>query len=278
MAEVKKSGSKKNGPALGKRAKIDSAQRNMLVAVGIASVVFGITLVMVVYFAKTISFNAKLIGVKDEVIASYKQAQNSLESISNEINDLAYNEFFESVARQRSEKCRNSNKLGEIEEYSLEELDKASECSALRVITDALPTQQNIETALTSFIILLELPENGTVVTNASAGDISSASIGEDGTTLNTIGVTLTFEDGDASRIMNSLSSIENSIRNYDIRLANFNFGDGLEINAEYSAYYTDSATLHNIRRIVCADAENENCIKAGGDNTKIEVIVTPDY
>lgn len=274
MADVKKTSNKKNGPAIGKRAKIDSAQRNMLIAVGIASVVFGITLVMVVYFAKSISFNAKVIGVRDEVIVSYKQAQNALETITSEINDLAYNEYFESVARQRSEKCSNLSVTGEIEEYSLEKLDEASECSALRVITDALPTTQNIETALTSFIILLELPENGTVVSNASAGDISYATVGES-TDLNTIGVTLTFEDNDIMRIMNSLYSIENSIRNYDIKIANFTFGDdgALEINSEFSAYYTDKASLHNVKRITCADADNDNCLAKGGDGAITEVI-----
>lgn len=264
---------KKNGPALAKRAKIDKAQQNMLIAVGVASVVFGITLVMVVYFAKTISFNAKLIGVKDEVITSYKQTQSSLEAISEQVFELANNENFESVARQRSEDCRAANNLDEIQEYSLEELNKASECSALRVITDALPTVENIETALTSFIILLELPENGTQVTNATAADVMSTTIGDD-TLLNTIGITLTFDDDDSNRIMNSLTSIEKSIRNYDIRLASMTFRDnsGLEINAEYSTYFSSASTLHMVKRIVCADSDNENCVQAGGDGTMIEL------
>ena len=50
------SSSNKKNVAIGKRAKIDSAQKHMLIFVGSASVLLGVTVVAVIYFAKLISF------------------------------------------------------------------------------------------------------------------------------------------------------------------------------------------------------------------------------
>ena len=99
MASSSKSGGKT--VAIGKRAKIDSAQRYMLIFVGVASVLLGITVVAVIYFAKTISFNAKLIAAKDEIITVYKNTQKNLDSISNKISGLSTHDYLESVGRMR---------------------------------------------------------------------------------------------------------------------------------------------------------------------------------
>ncbi|MCQ2568730.1 MAG: hypothetical protein MJ155_00330 [Candidatus Saccharibacteria bacterium] len=278
MANSKTNSNKKNGPAIGKRAKIDKAQRNMLIVVAIASVVLGITLVLVVYFAKTMSFNAKLIGVNGEVINVYKQTQTSLETISNEVTDLASNEYFESVARQRSEDCAVFDESGEDNaktEFSLEEIETARECSALRVITDALPSVMNKETAMTSFIILLELPSDGSSVDSASGGELGSATVGD--VTLNTIDMAVSFDDSDEGKIFRSLESIEKSIRNFDIKAASITFrgSEGLELGTTYATYYSGDSTLQYIKRTVCADKENEKCIKAGGDDSIVDMAVS---
>lgn len=275
MANSKSSSSKKSGPAIGKRAKIDKAQRNMLIFVGAASVVLGVTLVLVVYFAKTMAFNSKIIGVNGEVIDVYKRTQSSLETISNEITELSSNEYFESVGRQRNESCAvfdESDGRDAKTEFSLEEIETARECSALRVITDALPSVMNRETAMTSFIILLELPTDGSSVDSATGGDIGSATVGD--VTLNTIDVAVNFDDSDEGRIFKSLESIEKSIRNFDIKSVAITFrdGQGLELGTTYATYYSGDSSLQYIKRTICADKDNEKCMKAGGDDSIIDV------
>ncbi len=263
---------KKNGPAIGKRAKIDRAQRNMLIVVAAASVVLGISLVLVVYFAKTMSFNTKLIGVNDEVIDVYKKTQSSLETVSGEITELATNEYFESVARQRSENCAVFDDGKGETEFSLEEIETARECSALRVITDALPSVLNKETALTGFITLLDLPTDGSSVDSVVGGDLSSVTI-ED-VNLNTIDISVNFDDSDENKIFRSLESIEKSIRNYDIKEVGITFreDDGLELSTTYMTYYSGDSSLKEIKRTVCADGESEKCKKAGGDGTIVDL------
>ena len=274
MAE-KTNSSKKSGPAIGKRAKIDKAQRNMLIFVGAASVVLGITLVLVVYFAKTMAFNAKIIGVNGEVIDVYKRTQTSLETISREITELSANESFESVGRQRSENCAvfdEEEGNGVKTEFSLEEIETARECSALRVITDALPSVMNRETAMTSFIILLELPTDGSSVDSASGGDLGVATVGD--VSLNTIDMAVSFDDSDEGRIFRSLESIEKSIRNFDIKSVAITFrdGQGLELGTTYATYYSGDSSLQYIKRTICADKDNEKCMKAGGDDSIVDM------
>jgi hypothetical protein len=85
MAEKKMKGEKAKGRGKGvafaKWAKIDKAQRNMFLAVCAASIVLGVTVVSIIYFAKVIAFNGKLISEKDKIIKDYKSIQTSLNNI-----------------------------------------------------------------------------------------------------------------------------------------------------------------------------------------------------
>lgn len=63
--------------AISKRLKIDEAQRTMLVGVFIASLMLGAAIVLIVYFARYIAFNAKVIGAKNDAIAAYSGAIES---------------------------------------------------------------------------------------------------------------------------------------------------------------------------------------------------------
>ena len=271
MATSSKGSSK--SVALGKRAKIDSAQRNMLLFVGGASVLLGITVVAVIYFAKTISFNSKLIAAKDEVISVYKKTQDNLKSISNKISGLSTNEYLESVGRMRDNVCESYDSAGMDEKYSLEQLPNVRKCSALRVITDALPYTKNQDSALTSFYILLLLAKNGALVDSIRATDFDDTKINN--VPLSTMKISADFKES-PNRVLNSINSIEKSIRNFNVNKATLNYSvdektgiKSLSLSAAYISYSADKAGLVTVKKTVCANAKNENCIKAGGDGHK---------
>lgn len=268
--------------ALGKKAKIDSAQRNMLIFVGIASVIFGVTIVAVVYFAKLIAFNNKLIGAKEDVITAYKETQENLRSISNQINTLSENDYLESVARMRNDVCGgygndsgdgdDENKEKNSDGFTLDSLERARECSALRVITDAMPYTVNIDSTLTSLYVLLSRAEDGSRIDSVRQRDLSGK--GYEDMSFTSTSVNISFMD-DATRIRNSLASIERSIRvfNPTVAVLSFRVDDegndaGLELNATYEAYNGGTSSLGSVRKTICAKADNENCAKAGGDGT----------
>ena len=261
--------------ALGKRAKIDSAQRNMLIFVGAASVVLGITIVAVIYFAKTISFNKKLISAKDEVIASYKSTQKNLNDISNKISGLSTNEYLESVGRMRDSICEGYDGKGMDVKYSLEQLPNVRKCSALRVITDALPYTRNQDSAVTSFYILIMLAKNGALVDGLRPNDFEASSVG--GYRFNAMKINVDFK-APQENIINSLSSIEKSIRNYNISKLTLSYGRGddagsnINYSASYLTYSAEKAGLIQIKRVVCAKADNEKCRQAGGDGSMKEI------
>ncbi len=269
MASSSKSGGKT--VAIGKRAKIDSAQRYMLIFVGVASVLLGITVVAVIYFAKTISFNAKLIAAKDEIITVYKNTQKNLDSISNKISGLSTNDYLESVGRMRDiNVCSAYDGQGVDSKYSLEQLPNVRKCSALRVITDALPYTNNADSALTSFYILLLLADNtGASVNSINSTEFNSEVIG--GVPISTLRISAEFRDT-PTKVLNSISSIEKSIRNYNVNKMTLTYGseeDGsnrLNLSAQYVTYSADKAGLTTVKRVVCAKADNEKCTKAGGD------------
>ena len=274
MASSSKSGNK--AVAIGKRAKIDSAQRYMLIFVGVASVLLGITVVAVIYFAKTISFNAKLISAKDQVIAVYKSTQENLDSISNKISGLSINDYLESVGRMRDiNVCASYDGKGIDQTYSLEQLPNVRKCSALRVITDALPYTKNQDSALTSFYILLLLADNtGASVDSIKSTEYDTTVVG--GVSLSSLRINAEFRDTPV-KVMQSISSIEKSIRSYSISKMTFSYGSDeetanmLSLSANYVTYSADKAGLITVKKTVCAKADNEKCTKAGGDGHEIE-------
>lgn len=274
MASSSKSGNK--AVAIGKRAKIDSAQRYMLIFVGVASVLMGITVVAVIYFAKTISFNAKLIATKDEIIESYKHTQDNLDSISNKISGLSTNDYLESVGRMRDiNVCSEYDGQGMDTKYSLEKLPNVRKCSALRVITDALPYTKNPDSALTSFYILLLLADNK----GAQVDSISSSSFEDtviNGVNLSTLKISADFRDS-PEKVLRSMTSIEKSIRNFNVTNMTLTFGsneqtgNNLALSSTYVVYSANKAGLITVKKTVCAKATNEKCTKSGGDGHVIE-------
>jgi len=274
--------------ALAKRAKIDKAQQLMLLAVCGASIVLGITVVGIVYFAKVIKFNARLIDEKDTVILGYKEIQNNLESIASTVSALTDNDKLESVARKRADECYSKADAAEGGStiYSLEDIEVARTCSSLRLIPDAMPSTENADAASTSLYQLLLWSNNNSGVQVESLGpndNYSDMTITDsDGmeSTAKTIGLALTLNDT-ADAVKGALSSIENSIRNYDIKSASISWnhaedGDGggeyIELSAAYVTYYSTATGLQRSKKTLCADKESEACVKAGGDGTIKEV------
>ncbi len=89
------------------------------------------------------------------------------------------------------------------------------------------------------------------------------------------IGATIMIKDS-ATKVRKSISSIENSIRNYDIKSATINWTEmangemaSIEMSATYASYYSDdvSVTSKRLRDVICADKTSDGCKKAKGSS-----------
>ena len=269
---------KGKGVAFGKWAKIDKAQRNMFFAVCGASVVLGIAIVGIIYFSKVISFNATLIGEKAAIIEDYKDIQNSLVSISNQVNNLAVDDTLEVVGRTRAADCLNRSAKMLTESSSVEDLEVTRTCTALRVIPDAMPSSANTEAMLASLnqLLLWSNDGNGVLIEGLSGTETDGVSfVDENGnaikTTMSTMGAAVSIED-DADKVKGALDTIENSIRNYDIAAASIEWSgdnyddDGvyhpqrISLSASFNAYYSNSVSIEKQKKKVCASKESAKC------------------
>ena len=280
--KVKSSGaSSSKGVAIAKRAKIDSAQKNMLVAVGITSMLLGITIVGVIYLTKKISFNVEKISANDAVIVDLKTTQNNLVVLSDSVSKLASDERLESVATERSDtKCDQEalKKISSDDGYDLENIEIVRTCSALRVIADTLPSSKNQDATNSSINWLIIHDNKGVKLEGLSGSD--SVAIGNlssgDGETLNlkALGSTISIRDN-PTRINKAISSIENSIRNYDIVSASISWSgydrkaedSEIQYSATYASYYSDKVGLQKQTKVICADDTSKKCTSAGGSS-----------
>lgn len=261
---------KGKGVAFGKWAKIDKAQRNMFLAVCATSVVLGITIVSIVYFAKVIAFNGKLIGEKDQVIKDYKSIQDSLNNISKEVDDLRNNENLEVVGRTRAADCMKLTSKLDAEKETINDIELARVCTSLRVIPDAIPSKSNLEATLASLNQLLLWSDGAIKIEGISSSDVEAATLYDESgnqvqTTLNPIGASLSIDDT-TSRVHHALDTIENSIRNYDIASASITFSgdstdsDSIELHSTFRAYYSSTVNIEKQSKKICADEKSEKC------------------
>ena len=273
MVDIRKNGSGNNekGVAFAKRAKIDSEQKGILIAVCLASMVLGITVVGAVYLIKVIQFNAKVISVKDTVISDYTSIQKSLDSINQDVIDLSSNENLESVGRQRStQNCSGTDaKTWALSEgYKASEIELARTCSALRVISDTLPSTNNSASTLASLNQLIAW--SGTNMESLSSSAVTNSSdyssIDSESSTAHIIAASMVLSDS-ADKIKGTLAQIESSIRNYDISSAAITWVkhegttvQSIELNATYNAYYSDPVSITKKHKLVCADDKNAKC------------------
>lgn len=252
------------GAAFGKRAKIDQAQKTMMIAICLSSVILGATAVGVVYLTKTIKFNAAIIEDKDKVIADYKQSQKNLEIVKTSIEELKTNEYLESIAGTRDAgRCSdytNGNNASE------ENIELMRNCSSLRVISDTLPSGLNKEATLSSFnqLLLWSNNSNGVSIEGLSGDVNGTADMTGLSENIHPISVSISLSDS-ASRVNSALSVIESSIRNFDIASASLAWNsedDAVELHASYNAYYSSPVEITTNKRKICSDDKNEVCIK----------------
>jgi len=288
MASEKEAG---EGGALLKRIKITKAQRTMFIFVCGASMILGVTAVLGIYFTKTIIFDNKLIKQKDIVIDSLKQSQDSLEGMSAQIDALTSNEYLESVSTDRSLlfNCDDYSSSSAFSEFDTkEEVEKARRCSSLRVISDAMPSTSGTTASGTSQVTLDDVrsttqvqidlimneaqldtddDENGTSIDDAGQSSSSELSSLIEPYSMFNIGINAS---GSLDKMKNFLSTIDKSVRNFDLRSATFEIteGNNLQFSGEYYAYYTTPVNLQVFDRTICADEESEECVAKGGDES----------
>lgn len=264
------------GVAFAKWAKIDSAQQKMFLAVCGTSILLGVTIVSIIYFAKVIAFNGTLIGEKDKIIKDYTSIQKSLQSISSQVNELSSNENLEAVARTRAADCAKYLDLDKSEDEESEDSNKidsielARVCTSLRVIPDAIPSKKNVEATLASLNQLLLWSDGSIKIDGITGSDVEGGSSIKDSDgnvskSLRSVGATLSLDDT-SGKVRNALDTIENSIRNYDIASASISFsGDSttsetIEFHATFRAYYSDTVNIEKKSKKVCADNTSEKC------------------
>ena len=285
------------GVAFSKWAKIDTAQRNMLVAVCVTSIIFGITVVGVIYAIRVMSFNATLIGEKEKIVSNYKDIQSSLDQMSEEVDALKSNENLEVLARTRSADCASITSK-DLEKAGISDLELSRTCSALRIIPDALPAGDNLEATLASMNKLLLEGDHNINIESLGASDVEDGGYSsssddydeedeedyadedyddeEEGSvvkksSLVPVGITFVVSDS-TNTIHAALDSIERSVRNYDIASATITFKDAsvdeegtstgpkIELTATYRAYYSKASKFEEKIKKVCADKTSEKC------------------
>ena len=288
MASEKEAG---EGGALLKRIKITKAQRTMFIFVCGASMILGVTAVLGIYFTKTIIFDNKLIKQKDIVIDSLKQSQDSLSGMSAQIDALTSNEYLESVSTDRSLlfNCDDYSSSSAFSEFDTkEEVEKARRCSSLRVISDAMPSTSGTAASGTSQVTLDDVrsttqvqidlimdeaqldtddDENGTSIDDAGQSSSSELSSLIEPYSMFNIGINAS---GSLDKMKNFLSTIDKSVRNFDLRSATFEIteGNNLQFSGEYYAYYTTPVNLQVLERTICADEDSDECVAKGGDES----------
>lgn len=176
----------------------------------------------------------------------------------NVLSTMAKNEQLESVARQRNENCYNDegqridfNMLyseSSDEEQRQEYLQMEKICSALRVIPDALPAQENTEALMASlnqiFILTGQEPERLAPRDEYVESDILGVSV---------IPVALRVE-GLAPEVVSTLLNVERSIRQFDVTGATVEWTTrGLSLQASANAYYLDEAPELEVMKTVTA-------------------------
>lgn len=288
------------GVSIAKRAKISKAEQNMFIAVCLASILLGITIVGVYHLVMTIQFNGKVLVQTAKIREDIKTDQDNIGKLKENIKQLSSNENLESVGRENPECIGYTAPDAESEGTEIDEdIAKTRTCSALRVVGDALPSltsMNDFEGTLNSFIKLLvhdnntvnietlslnesleyvvSVDEEGNAVTQSAESAASSEGSGTDTKKLNinAMGISVNAKDS-ATKIKKMMSSIEDSIRNYDIRNVTITWSEQevgesgelesiIDLNATYSAYYSSSVSAYSKRMIICADEQNEKCTK----------------
>ncbi len=270
--------------AIGKRLKIDKAQRTMLGVVAGAALILGVSLVFGVYFLRYIRFNGTVISEKDKAITGYSNAikvigvckaprgkvyntseLNSCNPNETDVNDvpntlrynvivnLAQNKDLETVARNGLSICYNSSTGEKLSYDRLYERYRNATTDEMRAyyleMIGMCSALRVIPDALPSSANALALGASLDKIFKISGyeprGITPGMSTESELAGLNAIGVSIEVES-DSATTMKVLNNIEKSIREINIESARIEISSSgqLRLEATASAYYTEKATL----------------------------------
>jgi hypothetical protein len=221
----------------------------MFIYVAAASIVLGLTAVGAIYIGKWIAFNAKVIGEKSKVINDYNTSLANIPKLSSAVEALTVNTDLESVARTRAAICET------IEGGVATTLESLRECTALRVIPDALPATRNPEALLASLNQIFLIA--GTSPDSLAPSDTNSASPVRN---VSNIPITLSIS-GSLTLASSVLDNIERSIRTFEMGTITIEWRgtNTIQLRGQSSAFYTPDKTAELKVKEFCA---SDPCIK----------------
>jgi hypothetical protein len=222
--------------AIKKVQAISKAGRNMFIAVALASVVVGFSIVGSIFLIQKMMFNAKVIGEKQKTSDILHKNNEAIGKLASEVKILESNSNLQSVTTN-------------------------SDSNALRTIPDALPSVNN-PISLGSSVMVKLLKVEGTDIESFRLDSTSTASVEEEVTeetaetaegaestvmvqNLHEIG--FKFEvSGDADSILKVIQNLERSIRQIDITVMEitYNAAGTLTLTASARAYYVSAPSI----------------------------------
>ncbi len=218
--------------------------------------------------------HGKVIGEKAKIIEDYNTSIANLPALDSAIRALADNADLESVARTRDAQCEkleedkenaNSNEAennpgnttGEGETTTPTtptpqgpSIEATRECTALRVIPDALPATFNPEALLASLNNIFI--KSGTTPESLSPSD-TSTNVGVAG--INSIPIALSAS-GNSSLVSTVLNNIEKSIRTFEMGNVTIEWrgSESILLRGQSAAFYSAEKTAELKTKIIKAD------------------------
>lgn len=279
--------------AISKSMKISKAQQYTLIEVLIASLILGVGIVLSIWLVKYIIFNNKLSSEYNKTIDAYEKTiinvgacvagndkklsdaelaacnpnETDISSVPdslryNVLMNLANNANLESVARKRQSVCYDGkDKIDFSKEYQKATTEKEKEqalammsmCSALRVVPDALPGQENPEATVASLNQIFLLSNIEPESLSVKEIDTSDEELLAEADRLSLGIIPVAFEvKSPSGAIQTLLENMEISIRTFNITRATFEWSNGaLEVKANANAYFANGLTVRELTKTV---------------------------
>lgn len=192
---------------------------------------------------------------------------------SNIINVLAYDDALAAVSQTDNTRCVDKDGLPYTLDFLSKNYDEVKnsgdrdkissavglikECSALRLIPDALPSRGNDEALLSSLNKIFQIsgwsPESLSPSGSSSDNELDG---------LNSIMVNLSTQT-DAEMVYQILYNIEHSIREFNIERATIESGDGtLDLRAQAAAYWIEPTELQEKTKTIDINTKTKKAKK----------------
>lgn len=197
---------------LRKRQQIRTANKTVFAWIITASIVLGICVVVSQFFVRELVFRAKILGALGETNSTIEKNIKSYDGLKAEVVKLV----------------ANSNLGG---------LRKGDNSTALQVIIDALPTEEN-RASLASSMQSEVLGPSGVTINSFSVIDTSTASATATSTSIPSFSFTFTIT-GNYAQITQAVRNLERSIRPLNIQSIDLQ-GNDQQLRADITAvtYY----------------------------------------